>query len=128
MTKTNFMEKYPVNTITINKSDIKLDTVDDIIASIKTNIEAHPVAKHISTFDNYAHTTSQNGEIMEGMTQAKIIIFCFGSAIPNHKILAVRPRSIGVCEFEDRFVFDFMDAPKEDMSIVMAKWINSLKG
>ena len=36
----------------INKSDIKLDTVDDILASIKTNIEAHPVAKYISTFDN----------------------------------------------------------------------------
>jgi hypothetical protein len=127
MEKTKFMDKYPVNTITINKSDITLDSIDDIIAVIKANIEVHPIAQYISIFDNYTHTANQNGEIMQGMIQAKIVIFCFGSAIPNNKILAVRPRSIGISEFDDKFVFDFMEAPKQELTDVMAKWINNLK-
>jgi len=126
MTKTIFLEKYPVNTIEIKKSDTKLTTVEAILEQLKNNIEQHPIAKYIAIFDNYEHTSSLDGDIMNGMKAAQVIMFCFGSAIPNNKILGIRPRSIGVSEFEDKFVFDFMDAPKDEMTNIMAKWCHSI--
>jgi len=127
MTKTNFKDKFPINTIEIKKDATALKSVDAILEQIKNNIEQHPVAVYVATFDNYAHTSSLNGEIMEGMKDAKVIMFCFGSAIPTNKILAIRPRSIGISEFDDKFVFDFMDAPKEELTNIMAKWCNNIK-
>ena len=64
---------------------------------------------------------------MEGLIDAQNVVFCFGQAIPNTKILAVRPRSIGICEFEDKIVIDFMEAPKEELHAVMQNWAKSLK-
>ena len=127
MTKTNFMDKYPVCTIEIPKSETKNTNTREIIETLRISIDAHPVAQFIATFDNYTHTKKLDGQIVDGMTDAEIIIFCFGSAIPNSKILAVRPRSIGVCEFEDKFVLEFMEAPNDNLTDVMAKWCNSLK-
>ena len=126
MKKTVYMDKYPVFTLTLQKSEVSYRSVAEIIAYFKAKIEAHPVAKFIAVFDHYAHTKGLDGEIMEGLKEAQNIIFCFGPAIPNTKILAVRPRSIAVCELEDSFVIEFMEAPKEEMHALMETWAKAL--
>ncbi len=126
MKKTVYMDKYPVFTLTLQKNQISHTNVAEIIAYFKAKIEAHPVAKFIAVFDHYAHTKGLDGEIMEGLKEAQNIIFCFGPAIPNTKILAVRPRSIAVCELEDSFVIEFMEAPKEEMHALMETWAKAL--
>ncbi|MDD4505300.1 MAG: hypothetical protein PHE60_02875 [Sulfurospirillaceae bacterium] len=126
MKKTVFMDKYPVYTLSLKKSEVKYTNVLEIVNYFKAKIEGHPVAKFISVFDHYAHTKSLNGEIMEGLRDAQNIIFCFGQAIPNTKILAVRPRSIGICELEDSFIIEFIEAPKEEMHALMETWAKGL--
>jgi hypothetical protein len=127
MKKTMLQDKYPVNTLEIKNSDIKCQSVDEILAFFKDKIENHPIATYISTFDNYTHTKSINGAISEDIKEAKIIIFCFGKAIPVPEMLAVRPRSIGISKLQDSFSITFMDAPVEELNVVMAKWVNDLK-
>lgn len=126
MKKTVFMDKYPVYTLSLKKSEVKYTNVLEIVNYFKAKIEVHPVSKFIAVFDHYAHTKSLNGEIMEGLKDAQNIIFCFGSAIPNTKILAVRPRSIGICELEDSFIIEFIEAPKEEMHTLMETWAKGL--
>lgn len=126
MTKTIFMNKYPVYTLTLDKNEIKYTTVSQIVEYFKAKIEAHPIAKFIAIFDHFTHTKSLNGEIMEGLKDAQNVIFCFGPAIPNTKILAVRPRSIGICETEDAFIIEFIEAPKEELHSLMEKWSKEL--
>lgn len=126
MKKTVFMDKYPVYTLSLKKSEVKYTNVLEIVNYFKAKIEGHPVAKFIAIFDHYAHTKSLNGEIMEGLRDAQNIIFCFGQAIPNTKILAVRPRSIGICELEDSFIIEFIEAPKEEMHALMETWAKGL--
>ena len=126
MKKTIFMDKYPVYTLSLLKSETTYKTVPEISAYFKAKIEAHPIARFIAVFDHYAHTKALNGEIMEGLRDAQNVIFCFGSAIPNTKILAVRPRSIGICEFDDSFIIEFIEAPKEEMHALMETWAKEL--
>ena len=126
MKKTIFIEKYPIYTLTLPKNEVEYINVSQIINYFKAKIDAHPIAKFIAIFDHYSHTQSLNGIIMEGLKDAQNIIFCFGSAIPNTKIVALRPRSIGVCELEDTFVIEFMEAPKEEMQALMESWTKEL--
>ena len=126
MKKTVFMDKYPVYTLSLKKSEVKYTHVSEIVDYFKAKIEAHPVAKFIAIFDHYTHTKSMNGEMMEGLMDAQNVIFCFGQAIPNTKILAVRPRSIGICELEDSFIIEFIEAPKEEMHALMETWAKGL--
>ena len=126
MTQTTFMDKYPINSLEINKNKTKLTSVDEIIDYYKNKITKHPIATFISIFDHYEHTKSIDGEISGDIKDAKNIIFCFGSAIPNSKILAVRPRSIGVAELEESFMIEFMDAPKESIQELLVLWSEEL--
>lgn len=127
MKKTIFMDKYPVYTLELEKSEIGQKSVDEIISYFKEKIDAHPIAAFIAVFDHYEHTVSVEGEINPAIKDAKNIIFCFGQAIPNTKILAARPRSIGVCELEDKFAIEFLEAPKEQMHDLMENWAKNLK-
>ena len=127
MKRSIFMDKYPIYSLEILKSEMELNSTDEIMEYFKNKIENHPIAKFIAIFDHYDHTKSLEGDMVEGLNDAKNIIFCFGTAIPNTKILAARPRSIGVCEFEDRFIIDFLEAPKEQMHDVMESWAKGLK-
>lgn len=127
MKKTIFMDKYPVYTLELLKSEVAQKNVSEIIEYFKAKIEAHPIAKFIAIFDHYSHTKSLDGEINPEILDAQNIIFCFGPAIPNTKILAARPRSIGVCELEDKFVIEFLEAPKEQLHDLMENWAKSLK-
>ena len=127
MKKTIFMDKYPVYSLELLKTEVEVKNVPEIIEYFKTKIEAHPIAKFIAIFDHYTHTKSLDGPILDGLQDAQNIIFCFGPAIPSTKILAARPRSIGVCELEDRFVIDFLEAPKEQLHDLMESWAKALK-
>ena len=126
MKKTIFMEKYPVYTLEVSKDETSYSCVAEIIAHFKTLIDEHKVAKFIATFDHYAHTSALDGKIDETIKDAQNIIFCFGKAIPNTKILAARPRSIGVCELENSFIVEFLEAPREELNDVMENWAKSL--
>lgn len=126
MEKSNFLDKYTIYSHQLLKSEVSFKSADEIMEVFKKKISEHKVAKFVAIFDNYAHTKELNGEINESIKDCKIIIFCFGRAIPNSKILAVRPRNIAVTEFEDRFVIEFQEAPKDDIQSTMQEWILSL--
>ncbi len=126
MKKSIFMEKYPVYSLELLKSEITISNAKEVLEYFKEKIKNHPIAEFITVFDHYSHTKKLGGEIMDGLLDAKNIIFCFGQAIPNTKILAARPRSIGICEFEDKIVIDFMEPPREELQKVMQEWVKSL--
>jgi len=126
MKKENFMEKYPVYTIELMKDEIKLKSVDAILEYFEEKIKSHPVAKYIATFDQYSHTKSLSGEINDKILDVKNIIFCFGTTIPESKMAAVRPRSIGVCELKDKFSVEFLEVPREELNGVLESWIKEL--
>jgi hypothetical protein len=121
-------EKYPVFVLELPKDETDFKSVDEIVTYLKTNIDAHQVASLIATFDHYAHTKSlPNGDVNPAILAAKNIIFCFGIALPNAEVLAVRPRSIGVVEFADKFVISFLEAPMPVANTAMETWVLGLR-
>ena len=127
MTKSIFMEKYPIFSFTIKKEDTTHKSVNEIIEHLKSLIEAHPIATFITVFDHYTHTTSlEDNLLVDGLTDAKNLIFCFGKQIPTTKILAVRPRSIAISELNNTFVIDFLEVPNEQLQTLVQKWITQL--
>jgi len=127
MKKTILMDKYPIFSLEIKKEETTYTTAGEIIDYLKSLIEAHPVAVFISIFDHYAHTSSmKDGVVADEIKDAKNIIFCFGKSLPSTKILAVRPRSIGVCELENSFVIDFLEVPNEQLHVVTEDWAKSV--
>ena len=126
MEKSLFLDTYPIHSLTLLKTELRYKRMSQIVDYFKEKINADPVAHFIAIFDHYAHTKAIDGEIMEGLKDVQNVIFCFGKAIPNTKIVAVRPRSIGICEFEDRFVIEFMEAPKEEIHTIMQLWTKAL--
>ena len=126
MKKTIFNEKYPIYTLEINKNETTYSTVEEIIVYLKSLVDEHKIAKYIASFDNYEHTSTLDGEINPDIKDAKILIFCFGPAIPNTKILAVRPRSVGIAELENSFIIEFLEAPKEQLNDIMEIWAKSV--
>ena len=127
MTKSLLMDKYPIVSTTINKESTNCKNISNFLNHFKNKIENDPVAKFITTFSNYEHTSSlEVGEINEEIVDAQIVIFCFGPKIPNPKILAVRPRSIAVVETKANFVISFMEAPNEMMTEKMENWVKEI--
>ncbi len=128
MKETIFKNKYPVLTLEFNKSEVKYSDIDSIIEYLKSKIDEHPVATYITIFDHFAHTSSlKEHNIEDGIKAVKNIIFCFGKEIPNAIAPAVRPRSIAVTEYEDRWAIGFMQAPNDNANASMIEWIKSLK-
>jgi hypothetical protein len=127
MKQVTVMEKYPVFTIELNKDETTHKTVDEILAYLKEQIDAHPVARYIGEFDHYTHTSNlEVGEINPNILDAKNIICCFGKQLPKPEVLAVRPRAIGVAEFVDKFVISFLEAPNPDANEIMENWVKSI--
>ncbi|MEZ5685385.1 MAG: hypothetical protein R3D78_05545 [Paracoccaceae bacterium] len=95
MKQSLLMEKYPVFDLTLPKAETSCADVDAVIAALKAKIDAHPKVAYIATFDHFSHTKAIGGTVAEGIRDARNIVFCFGIALPNPHVLAVRPRSIG---------------------------------
>lgn len=127
MTKSILMDKYPVHSLNIKKTNTKYKNVNELINIFQDKIEQDPIAKFIAIFDHYEHTTSlDNGEIAQTITDAKNIIFCFGQKIPNPLILSVRPRSIAIVEESDSFTISFLEAPMMPLNDKMVSWVKEL--
>ncbi len=127
MKQITVMEKYPVFTIEISKNETTYKNVDEVIAYLKQQIEAHPIAVYIGIFDHYAHTSSlEVGEIAEDIKDAKNLICCFGKALPKPEMMAVRPRSFGIADMGERFVVSFMEAPNPEANGAMEKWVKAI--
>ena len=123
-----FKEKYHIFEIEYKKNELNFNSVDEIISALQIKIDAHPVIAFIAIFDQYAHTSSlEMGEVNPKIKAAKNIIFCFGKELPTPEVLAVRPRSIGVCELEDSYVINYLEAPNEAANDTMEKFILDLK-
>jgi len=127
MKQITVMEKYPVFTLEISKNETSYQTIDEILAYLKAQIEAHPVAVYIGEFDHYTHTSNlEVGEISDAIKDAKNIICCFGKMLPKPEVLAVRPRAIGVAEMAESFVVSFLEAPNPDANAAMEKWAKGI--
>jgi hypothetical protein len=126
MKQSLLMEKYPVFDMVLPKGETSCASVDDIIAKLHANIDAHPKVAYIAPFDHYAHTKSIDGTVADGIKDAKNIVFCFGVALPNPHVLAVRPRAIGVADMGDSFHLTFLEPPMEVATKEMESWCKAL--
>ena len=121
------MEKYPVYTLEVRKSETSYQDVDAILGYLRAKVEAHPVAVYIGEFDHYMHTDRlDSGEISEEIKDAKNFICCFGKVLKNPDVLAVRPRSIGVADMGERFVISFLEAPNIEANKMMEQWVKGI--
>lgn len=127
MNKSIVMETYPVCSVKILKKESKYKTVDEILEFFKNKIQEHPSSDFISVFDHYSHTKNIGGEIASDIQAAKNIIFCFGVKMPNPTSLALRPRSFGVCELEESFSIEFMQAPNPNIQGILENWVTELR-
>ena len=127
MKQTLLQEKYPIFVAEISKTETTVNTMDALIDYYKGKIAGNPKVQFIGVFDHYAHTTRIGGPIVEGMAAAVDVIFCFGFAIPNPQMLAVRPRSIGIADMGDKFVISFMEAPMQPANEAMEAWTLALR-
>ncbi|MBK7464197.1 MAG: hypothetical protein IPJ50_16730 [Betaproteobacteria bacterium] len=127
MKQTLLQEKYPSSSLKIGKAETTYQTVDALVDYYKGKIAENPKVQFIGVFDHYAHTSKIGGPIVDGMTAAVDIIFCFGFAIPNPQMLAVRPRSIGIADMGDKFVISFMEAPMQPANQAMEAWTLALR-
>lgn len=120
--------QYNVQTMEFSKDEAKFANADEMIAYIKEQVDAHPVARYISTFDHYDHTTNlPQHNIADDITDVKIAIFCFGPDISIPQLAGIRPRSISVVEHTDKYTVTFMNAPASFIQDTMSQWCEELK-
>ena len=127
MKQIHFQEKYPITEVQVNKSETSLQSMAAVVAYFHEKIEANEKVAYIGTFDHLAHTQKIGGEIEAGILGAMNVVFCFGFALPNAHVMAVRPRSIGICEYADTYVVTFMDAPMKPANDAMQAWALGLR-
>ena len=121
------MDKYPLLSLDIAKNNATFKNVPEILEYFKAKIENDAIAKFIGIFNHYEHTQSlESGSIEQNIIDAQNIVFCFGQKIPNALILAVRPRSIAIAEYADKFTVSFMEAPMVPMTDKMESWVKEL--
>ncbi len=100
MKQSVLLERYPIYSLEIDRGETSLASVDDICAYLRGRIDAHKSA---------------------------VLVFCFGIALPDPQVLALRPRSIGVAETERGFVVTFMEAPMPVANAAMEDWAKGLR-
>jgi hypothetical protein len=127
MKQTLLQEKYPVFVAEIGKDETDCQDIDAVVAYLKQKIEEKEKVVFIGVFDHYAHTRGIGGEINPDIKGAVDVIFCFGFALPNPQVLAVRPRSIGVADLGDKYVVSFMEAPMQPANLAMESWVKGLR-
>jgi len=127
MKQLHFQEKYPITVLDIAKSETSHTSVEEIAGYFKACIASTPRVSYIASFDHLAHTRAIGGDIAPEIVAAMNVVFCFGHALPNPQVLAVRPRSIGIADLGDRFVVSFMDAPMKPANDAMQAWALALR-
>lgn len=127
MKQTLLQEKYPIFVAEIDKSETRFQSVDEVTGYLQEKIAATPKVQFIGLFDHYAHTKRIEGEIHPDIKAAVDVIFCFGFALPNPQVLAVRPRSIGVADMGSKFVISFMEAPMKPANEAMETWVKGMR-
>ncbi len=120
--------QYNLQTMEFSKDEAAFANADEMIAHLKEQIDAHPVAGYIATFDHYAHTTGlAQHNIADDITAAQIIVFCFGPDLSVAQMAGMRPRSISVVEHNDKYTITFMNAPAPALQDIMTAWCEQLK-
>ncbi len=127
MKQTLLQEKYPIFVAEIGKDETDCQTVEAVAAYLQARIAEKEKVVFIGIFDHYAHTRGLGGEIAPGIVGALDVMFCFGFALPNPQVLAVRPRSIGVADLGDKFVISFLEAPMKPANEAMEAWVRGLR-
>ena len=127
MKQTLLQERYPVFVAEIGKNETTCQDVNDVVSYLKAMIAENEKVQFIGVFDHYAHTRRIGGEIDPAIHAAVNVMFCFGFALPNPRVLAVRPRSIGIADLGDRFVVSFMEAPMPPANAAMEAWVKGLR-
>lgn len=122
-----FQDRYPVTMVEIQKSETTLNSADEIAAYYRDCIAATERVSYLATFDHLAHTRAIGGQIAPEIQAALNVVFCFGHALPNPQVLAVRPRSIGIADMGDRYVISFMEAPMKPANDAMQAWTLALR-
>ncbi len=127
MKQTLLQEKYPVFVAEIDKDETACRSVDEVVEYLQARIAEKEKVSFIGVFDHYAHTKTIGGEINPDIRAAVDVMFCFGFALPNPQVLAVRPRSIGVADLGNRFVVSFLEAPMKPANEAMEAWVKGLR-
>jgi len=120
------LEKNPIHSLILVKKELRYNSMTQMVEYFKEKITAYPMAHFIAAFDHYTKKKSLDGMLMKGLENAKNIVFCFKNAIPSTTMASVRQLSIGICEFEDRFVIEFADATSEAFYAVIEGWTKEL--
>jgi hypothetical protein len=126
MQQKQFKDKYPVFYKDFLKNECSLQSVVEFLDYFQDKIERHERAAFIARFDHYSHTKEVNGDINPDIKNVQNIIMCFGWEIPSPDPIAVRPRSIGITEMEDKFVVNFMEAPNPVAQQTLIDWVNDI--
>ncbi len=121
-------DEYPIFTMILAKTATSMPNISAIIAHFQEKISEHPVATYIGIFDHYRHTASlEDGHIEPKILDAQNILCCFGKDLSNAEVLAVRPRSIAIVEYQDNYVISFLKAPNPAANEAMLKWVKVLQ-
>lgn len=121
------MEKYPVFVFEVAKAETTFASVDAVVDHLRSCIAANDRVAFISVFDHLEHTRRIGGDVNPAIVAAKNVVFCFGFALPNPTVMAVRPRSIGVCDTGDSFVVSFLEAPMQPANDAMEGWVRAIR-
>jgi len=127
MKSLRFQEKYPITVLDLDKRETTYRSAEEIAAYFRQCIERTPRVTYLGTFDHLAHTRAIGGEVAPDIQAAVNVLFCFGHALPNPQVLAVRPRSIGIADTGSHFVISFMDAPMKPANDAMQAWALALR-
>lgn len=128
MKQTLLNDRYPLFVLTLERTEARFKSVDAICGYFRECVESHRCGQFITIFDHHAHTCSlPDGEVADEILAAKNVLFCFGLTLPNPEVLGLRPRSIGVAEYADRFVISFMEAPMPLANAAMEDWALGLR-
>jgi len=127
MQHTLFQDKYPIFSEEIDKSSTTFKSAQELTNYFKQLIDDHKICRFIAEFDHYSHTRGlEGGEVAADIIDARDIVFCFGTKIPNPQVLAVRPRSLGIAETPSSFIISFMEAPMPLANDTMKSWIEGI--
>ena len=117
----------PVFSLQIDTAECRFKSIEEIVAYFEAEISGHKAARFIATFDHLKHTSElPEGQVAEGIVAAYNLVFCFGFSLQDPEQLATRPRSIGICQMDDRIIVSFIEAPMPVANALMEQWAKSL--